>query len=124
MGLIIKNYTVTGDKDSATVQALLDTGAGASFLRRDIAERVGTIAPIAQPQRFTMADGKEALTVDETVNLNVTMEGVSLFFTFLVIEELGEEMIIGADMMQRWKIRLDPEQEAVSIDPLALRLRV
>jgi predicted aspartyl protease len=124
MGLIIKNYTVTGDKDSATVQALLDTGAGASFLRRDIAERVGTIAPIAQPQRLTMADGKETLTVDETVNLNVTMEGVSLFFTFLVIEELGEEMIIGADMMQRWKIRLDPEQEAVSIDPLALRLRV
>ncbi len=124
MGLIIKNYTVTGDKDSATVQALLDTGAGASFLRRDIAERVGTIAPIAQPQHFTRADGKEALTVDETVNLNVTMEGVSLFFTFLVIEELGEEMIIGADMMQRWKIRLDPEQEAVSIDPIALRLRV
>ena len=32
-------------------------------------------------------------------------------------------MIIGADFMQRWKISLDPENEAVSIDPIALYMR-
>jgi predicted aspartyl protease len=115
---------VTGDKDSVTVRALLDTGAGASFLRKDIAERVGTVVATPTPQRFTLADGNGTLTVDQVIHLDVAIGDVSLFFTFLVIEELGEEMIIGADMMQRWKIRLDPEKEAVSIDPIALRLRV
>jgi hypothetical protein len=33
-------------------------------------------------------------------------------------------MIIGVDMLQRWKIRLDPEQEDVTIDPRATRLRL
>ena len=42
MGLIIKDYIVTGDKGSDTVTALLDTGAAASFIRKDIAERIVT----------------------------------------------------------------------------------
>ena len=124
MGLIIKDYTVTGDKGSDTVTALLDTGAAASFIRKDIAERIVTLVTTTPPQRFTMADGKGTLTVDQVATVTVAIGEVNLLFPFLAIAELGEEMIIGADMMQRWKIKLDPAEEAVSIDPIALRLRI
>ncbi len=124
MGIILKPTVITGDKSSATVEALFDTGAGASFLRKDIAQRVGTVVVTPTTINFTLGDGKGNLPANEAITLDVTVEGLTIFFTFLVVDELGEEMIIGADMLQRWKIRLDPEQEGVSIDPQVMRLRL
>ena len=124
MGLIVKEYTITGDKGRATVTALLDTGAAASFMRKDVAEGIVTLVTTIPPQRFTMADGKGTLTIDQVAPVTVAIGDANLMFAFLAVEELAEEMIIGADMMQRWKIRLDPAEEEVSIDPLALRLRI
>ena len=124
MGLIIKDYIVTGDKGSDTLTALLDTGAAASFIRKDIAERIVTLVTTTPPQRFTMADGKGTLTVDQVATVTVAIGEVNLMFPFLAMAELGEEMIIGADMMQHWKIKLDPAEETVSVDPMALRLRI
>jgi hypothetical protein len=73
MGMIIKEYTVTGDLDSAAVRVLYDTGAGASFVRRDIAEPLGTIVPSPVPMTFTMADGHEAFKVDQSIQLGVSV---------------------------------------------------
>ena len=64
------------------------------------------------------------LETGEAIFASVTINNYSLFGTFIVIPELAEELILGADFFQRWKIRLDPEQEEVSIDPSALRLRL
>ena len=123
MGLIIKDYKVTGDQDSSTVRVLYDTGAGASFVRRNIAEPLGAIVPSPIPMTFTMADGQEAFKVDRSIQLAVTVDDLQLLYTFFVVDELAEELIIGADMMQRWKISLDLDNEAVSIDPRALYMR-
>jgi hypothetical protein len=124
MGLIVKPTNLTGDKGSATVQALYDTRASASFLRREIAERIATVSALPSAHRFTLGDGKDVLRVQEAVNLDITIDEVTVFFNVLVVDELGEEMIIGADMLQRWKIHLDPEQEEVYIDPRVTRLRL
>jgi hypothetical protein len=124
MGLIVKPTNLTGDKGSATVQALYDTRASASFLRREIAERIATVSALPSAHRFTLGDGKDVLRVQEAVNLDITIDEVIVFFNVLVVDELGEEMIIGADMLQRWKIRLDPEQEEGYIDPRVTRLRL
>ena len=124
MGLIIKDHTVSGNRDSATVRAMYDTGAGASFVRRDIAERLGDIVSSPRAITFTMADGQEAFTVDQVIPLDVDVEGINLQYSYYVADGLAEELIIGADMMQRWKISLDLENESVSIDPRALYLRI
>ena len=123
MGMIVKDYTVTGDRDSATVRVLYDTGAGSSFVRRDVAEPLGTIVPSPVPVTFTMADGQEAFRVDRSIQLGVSVDDASLFYTFFVVEDLAEELIIGADMMQRWRMTLDLDNESVSIDPRALYMR-
>ena len=122
MGLITKECTVTGNRNYATVRVLYDTGAGASFVRRDIAERLGDIVGTVRPLRFTMADGREAFTVDQMINLDVMVGEIPLIYNYYVVDELAEELIIGADMMQRWKISLDLDNESVTIDPRALYL--
>ncbi len=123
MGLIIKEYTVTGNRDSDTVRVLYDTGAGASFVRRDIARPLGNIDTSPVPIHFVMANGLETFTVEQIINLAVDVDGTPLVYMFYIAEDLAEELIIGADMMQKFKISLDMDNEAVSIDPRALYLR-
>jgi predicted aspartyl protease len=113
MGMIMKDYTVTGNSDSAAVRVLYDTGAGASFVRRDVAEPLGMIVPTPTPISFTMTDGQEVFTVDQAIYLDLDVDGTRLAYTFYVVNDLAEELIIGADMMQRWKISLDQDNETV-----------
>jgi len=56
--------------------------------------------------------------------LDIEVEGYNLFWHFLVVSDLSEELIIGADFLQRWKIKLDPENERIIIDPKALKLKL
>ena len=64
------------------------------------------------------------LEVGQSVNLDIVIGEVTVFFTLFVVRDLAEEMIIGADLLQRWKIRLEPEQEEAWVDPRAMRLRL
>ena len=77
----------------------------------------------ATPIRFMMADASEGFTVDQIIHLDVDVDGTTLSHTFYVADELAEELVIGADMMQRFRISLDMESEGISIDPRALYLR-
>ena len=123
MGLIIKEYTVTGNRRGDTVRVLYDTGAGSSFVRRDIAEILGDLAVAPISMQFMMANGQETFTVENVITLAVDVDGTALVYTFYVADDLAEELIVGADMMQKFKVSLDLDSESVSIDPRALYLR-
>jgi len=122
MGLMIKEYNVTGTRRSDTVRTLYDTGSRLSFTRRDIAENLGEIVAMPSPMRYMMADGRERITVNQRINLDVDIDGTSIGHSFYVADDLAEEIIIGADLMQTWKISLDLEKEEVAIDPRILYL--
>ena len=124
MGLIIKPTPITGDKGTTTVRALFDTGAVSSFLRREIAQTIGTIVATPTALRFTIAEWNGTLEVGDVITLDIVIGDVTVFFTVFVVDELAEEIVVGADMLQRWRIRLDPEQEQISVDPQVLRLRL
>ena len=123
MGIIVKDYKATGSRDTDTVRVLYDTGAGSSFVRRDIAEPLGEFAASPVSMTFMMANGQETFTVEQVITLAVDVEGTPLVYTFFIADDLAEELIIGADMMQKFKISLNMEEEEVSIDPRALYLR-
>jgi len=121
MGLIYKEVVLRGDKGEGKFQALWDNGSSESFIRRDLAEGVGTILRLDAPREFEM--GKGSLSVSESTGvLSVEVEGFNLFWHFLVVPNLSEELIIGADFLQRWEIKLDPEM--IIIDPKALKLKL
>ena len=123
MGLIVEEYTVSGNRSTDIVRVLYDTGASASLVRRDIAEPLGDFAVSPISMEFLMANGQETFTVDQVITLAIDVEGTPLVYTFYVADDLAEELVIGADMMQRFKITLDMEGAAVNIDPRALHLR-
>ena len=123
MGIIVKEHTVTGNRTSDTVRVLFDTGASDSLVRLDIAQPLGDFAVSPISMEFMMANGQVTFPVDQVITLAIDVEGTPLVYTFYVADDLAEELVIGADMMQRFKITLDMEGEAVSIDPRALYLR-
>lgn len=41
-----------------------------------------------------------------------------------LLPELSEELILGADFFQRYKIKLDPEREDFMLDHTAFRLQL
>ncbi|MYC38584.1 MAG: retroviral-like aspartic protease [Chloroflexi bacterium] len=122
MGLIIKEHTITGNRGSDTARVLYDSGASKSFIRADIAKILGDTGPAVETLTFMMADGQVGFTADSIMNLAVDAEGIRLTHNFYVVEDLAEELVIGADIIQQWKIVLDLENETVSIDPRALYL--
>ena len=123
MGLIIKEYAVSGSQRSDVVRALYDTGSGSSFVRRDIAEPLGDIVSTPRYIEFMMANAQQTFTVNQVITLDIDVDGTPLVYTFYVADDLAEELIIGADMMQKFRISLDLDSEDVEIDPRALYLR-
>jgi hypothetical protein len=47
-----------------------------------------------------------------------------LRWTFNVVPLPTEQVILGADFFQRWKIKLDPETESIIVDPKALQVKL
>jgi len=122
MGLIVKRLRVVGDKGERRLQVLFDTGAAASFIRRDVAARIATALELPSPKTYTLADGGGRLRVNETAVLYVYIQGVEISDNFIVAARLSDEVIIGANTMQKWRIKLDLENERVIIDKRMARL--
>src|SRR3990167_6342180 len=122
MGLIIKKLRVAGDKGERRLQVLFDTGASASFIRRDAVDKIATTLKLPSPETYTLRDGVGKLRVNETVVLYVYIDGVRISDNFIVAPRLSDEVIIGANTMQKWRIKLDLENEKVIIDKRMARL--
>jgi predicted aspartyl protease len=122
MGLIVKRLRVAGDKGERRLEVLFDTGAGASFIRRDVAERIATTLELPSPKTYTLGDGVGRLRVNETAVLYVYIQRVEISDNFIVSPRLADEVIIGASTMQKWRLKLDLENERVIIDKKMARL--
>lgn len=122
VGLIIKRLRVAGDKGEGRLRVLFDTGASASFVRRDVVGKIATALKLPSPETYTLADGVGRLRVNETAVLYVYVEGVRISDNFIVAPRLSDEVIIGANTLQKWRIKLDLENERVIIDKRMARL--
>jgi hypothetical protein len=78
MGLIFKEVALRGDKGKEKFQALWDNDSSESFIRKDLAEKVGTVLNLSAPCEFEMSKG--ALLVEESTGImDVNVEGYNLF---------------------------------------------
>jgi len=122
MGLIYKQVKLIGPKAVKELTALMDTGASESFIRAEEAQQIAT--PYKMPEPMTLELGKGELKANEAIFTYVDLDGVRLHWTFIVVSDLTEQVIIGADFFKRWKIKLDPETEKIIFDPKALKLKL
>ena len=123
MGLIQERTEISGEHGKIEAQALYDTGASLSFIRRDLAEQIGTPVRLPHPMRFEMGRAGDVLEVKDQIALTFAVAGITLLDSFLVADDLSEQAIVGARTMQKWGIQLDPEHERVIVDPQVARLK-
>jgi hypothetical protein len=119
MGKIRKVLKIAGDKGEIETEVLLDSGAGVSAVRREIAEKIATIVRRPYPRRFGLADNKSFIETSFTCDLDILMKGKSLDGRFYVVDDLSSPIILGADFMQTWEITLDAKNEdfEIKVDP-------
>ena len=124
MGMVSKKIRIRGDRGSVLVEALFDTGASKSLIRRDIALKVARLLRAPTPWTFQLGDGRGKLKTNEMAGLFFQLKGVPIAHTFIVARFLSEEVIIGTDLMQFWKVRPDPVREDVVIDKKLIQLKL
>ena len=123
MGLIYKDLVVRGSHGRMKLRVLLDSGASSSFIRSDIAQALGEVARL--PRAFRVIFGEGRTRVSEQIPLEIAMEGESVLATPYLLPKLSEELILGADFLQRYKVVLDFERDTVRFsDRSALRIQL
>jgi predicted aspartyl protease len=122
MGLLVKRLRVAGDKGQRRLAVLFDTGASVSFIRSDVVDKIATTLKLPSPEVYTLGDGVGKLRVSETAVLYVYIDGVRISDNFIVSPRLADPVIVGANTLQKWRVKLDMENERVIIDKKMARL--
>ena len=122
MGVIFNRIKLVGSKGEKKIEAMYDSGASFSFIKTDLAKKLGIIEKLPTPLSFETAKEGEKVTVYERVTLDFYIEGIRLSDEFFISDDLSEQVIIGAKTMQAWRLKLDFEQDRVLVDQRVTRL--
>ncbi|MBI2898707.1 MAG: retroviral-like aspartic protease [Planctomycetes bacterium] len=110
-----------GSRGKKTVFALFDSGASKSLIRRDLARDLGPLVELPEPERFEMVRGR--FIVRDGCVASVGLGRAKPAHLFRAVERLSEDLIVGADFLQQWDVRLEPRRKKIVLDPRALRLK-
>ena len=122
MSVIINRIKLEGSKGEKKVHALFDIGASFSFINTDLAKKLGVIDKLPKPKEFETAEDDRKIIVTEAVRLDFYIDGIGLSDEFFIAKNLSEDVIIGAATMQKWRLKLDFEEDKVIVDQKVTRL--
>ena len=125
MGIIRLPMLFRGALHDKHLYCLFDSGANYSFIRKDLAEQLETLSPLHKPMRLATADSNNFMQVNYRIatNFSVTND-VELSDEFYVLDDLSEEVVIGALTIQKWKMKLDFEHDRVEVDPRMAKMQI
>ena len=124
MTVIQKRIKLVGAKGAEDVDAVFDTGSTYSCIRPELARKLETVLRLPEPMEFGTSRKEEKLTATERVTLNFYLNGLRFSDEFMIIPELSEPVLIGANTLQKWRMKLDFEREEVVVDPRVTKLRL
>lgn len=104
--LLKPDLAIRGDKASGTARVLIDTGAEASFIRRAVAEQLGTLGKLPIPMRILFGDSSQG-NVTEGVRLALDLAGQIISDDFVVMDTLVEDVVLGAGTLRRYALKVD-----------------
>jgi len=128
VSILQKEIMLVGTRARQRHIALFDSGASYSIIRRDIAEALQPLSPLADLEEwvFETARPGELIAAKYSVGLGFRFDDSEALFhdEFFVFDECSEEVIIGAKTLQSCHIVLDFENEQIVYRKTAERLRV
>lgn len=113
-----------GSKGEKRLYTLFDSGANLSCIHPDFLHELGIPAGIGRERRIATASADHFIIIKERIALDFYIEDVLLSDEFLVVPGLSEEAILGAATMQKWRIKLDFENDTVHVDPKVAKMQL
>ncbi len=113
-----------GTKNDKYLYGLFDSGANLSAIRKDLAESIDVLVKLREPIRLATANTNDIMIVEYKFVGSFFLNDVPLSDEFLVLDNLSEEVIIGAATMQKWRMKLDFEHDTVSVDSKVAKLQI
>lgn len=118
MGRVFEQVGIRSNKGQSQVRALFDTGASRTFIRSDVANKVGDPVPLLRPRLAALGDGETKIEIKEGMFLEIALDDYVITADADVSARLAHELIIGASTMQQWGIVVEPKEEKVVVkDP-------
>jgi hypothetical protein len=128
VSVLVREVLLIGSRGRERARAMFDPGSSYSIIRRDLAEKLAHLEPLQDLDDwvFETARAGDLIQVRYRVLLVFRFDDSNARFSdeFVVFDDLSEDVIIGADTMQKWQIRLDFDSETVVYRKSAIRLRV
>lgn len=111
-----------GSRGEKNLYALFDSGATYSCISEESVEELEELIKLHTPIRLATASDATFMEIIYTTRLDFYHEDIRLSDEFLVVPGLSEEVIIGAATMQKWRLKLDFENDRVIVDPRTAKL--
>lgn len=106
MCIITKRLKLVSSKVEHETDAMFDSSASYSFIRRDIAEWLGPLDVLPEPRQFEMAEKGKMVIATERITLDFLIDGYRFSDEFLVLDNLADETIIGGNTMQKMAVQI------------------
>ncbi len=106
-----------GSKGEATFYSLFDSGASFSCISPECAEQVANFEKLWTPMEIATAAVGHYLRIEHVIRLDFYYNDIRMSDEFMVIPGLSEDVIIGVNTLQKWRIKLDFEHDTVIVDP-------
>ena len=106
-----------GAKGEATFYALFDSEASFSCITPECAEQIANLEKLWKPMEIATAAVGHYLKITEVIRVDFYYNDIRMSDEFMVIPGLSEDVIIGVNTLQKWRIKLDFEHDTVIVDP-------
>ena len=116
MGIIRIPLRFEGLLGEKTLYALFDSGATFSCLRPDVAAEIEEAKRLRHPMEVATVSEGDFVKITEVLRADFYYEDIRLSDEFMVVPGLSEEAITGVNTLQKWRIKLDFENDTVVID--------
>ncbi len=113
-----------GSQGEKNLYALFDSGANLSCIDKNHLENLEAPVSLGRPRRLATASEGHFIEVKDAVRLDFYINDILLSDEFLVVPNLSEEVIIGAATLQKWRIKLNFEDDRVEVDPKVAKLQL
>jgi hypothetical protein len=124
MSILRSPLLFRGSKNDKYLFGLFDSGANLPAIRSDLAEQIDVLIKLREPIKLATANSNDFMVVENKFVCQFFLNDVPLSDEFLVVDDLSEEVIIGAATMQKWRIKLDFDKDEVWVDSKVAKLQI
>lgn len=113
-----------GSKGEKNIFTLFDSGANLSCINPEQLQNLAEPQTLGRIRKIATASEGHFIEVKYRAVLDFYINDVLLSDEFLVVPSLSEDAIIGAATLQKWRIKLNFEDDKVEVDPKVAKLQL